>query len=54
MMSFFMVGACFITTFICKMFAPEASSFYQIGFWAWLPVFIFLPLAFIELDLMKT
>ncbi len=54
MISFFMVGACFITTFICKMFAPEASSFYQIAFWAWLPVFIFLPTAFIELDLMKT
>jgi len=54
MTSFFMVGACFITTFMCKMFAPEADSFYQIGFWAWLPVFIFLPTAFVELDLMKT
>ncbi len=54
MMSFCMVGACFITSFICKMFAPEANSFYQIGFWAWLPVFIFLPMAFVELDLMKT
>ncbi len=54
MISFFMVGVCFITTFICKMLAPEADSFYQIGFWAWLPVFIFMPTAFIELDLMKT
>jgi lipopolysaccharide export system permease protein len=54
MISFAMVGACFITTFICKMFAPEANSFYQIGFWAWVPVFIFLPIAFIELDSMKT
>ncbi|MFQ6034453.1 MAG: LptF/LptG family permease [Sedimentisphaerales bacterium] len=54
MISFFMVGMCFVTTFICKMVAPEANSFYQIGFWAWLPVFIFLPTAFIELDLMKT
>jgi len=52
--SFFMVGVCFVATFICKMLAPEANSFYQIGFWAWLPVFIFLPTAFIELDLMKT
>jgi len=54
--SFAMVGACFITTFICKMLAPEANvgSFYQIGFYAWLPVFIFLPIAFIELDSMKT
>jgi lipopolysaccharide export system permease protein len=54
MISFFIVGMCFVTTFVCKMFAPEANSFYQIGFWAWLPVFIFLPTAFIELDLMKT
>jgi lipopolysaccharide export system permease protein len=54
MISFSMVGVCFVATFICKMVAPEANSFYQIGFWAWLPVFIFLPTAFIELDLMKT
>jgi len=54
MISFAVVGVCFVTTFICKMLAPEANSFYQIGFWAWVPVFIFLPLAFIELDSMKT
>ncbi len=54
MISFAMVGVCFVTTFICKMLAPEANSFYQIGFWAWVPVFIFLPMAFIELDSMKT
>ena len=54
--SFCFVGACFVATFICKMLAPEAdvSSFYQIGFYAWLPIFIFLPIAFIELDSMKT
>ena len=54
--SFAIVGACFVATFICKMLAPEAdvSSFYQIGFYAWLPIFIFLPIAFIELDSMKT
>jgi len=54
--SFAMVGACFVATFICKMLAPEANvgNFYQIGFYAWLPVFIFLPIAFIELDSMKT
>ncbi len=54
MISFAMVGVCFVSTFICKMFAPEAGSFYGIGFWAWMPVFIFLPIAFIELDSMKT
>jgi lipopolysaccharide export system permease protein len=54
MISFAMVGVCFIATFICEMLAPEADTFYQIGFWAWLPVFIFLPIAFIKLDSMKT
>jgi len=54
MISFAMVGVCFITTFICRMLAPEANSFYQIGFWAWVPVFIFVPIAFIEMDSMKT
>ncbi|MHC4727207.1 MAG: LptF/LptG family permease [Planctomycetota bacterium] len=54
--SFAVVGGCFVTTFICKMIAPETdvSNFYQIGFFAWLPIFIFLPIAFIELDSMKT
>ncbi len=53
--SFAMVGACFTTTFICKMLATEAV-FDRImpELWAWLPVFIFLPIAFIELDSMKT
>ena len=54
--SFGLVGGCFVTTFICKMIAPETAigNFYQIGFYAWLPIFIFLPIAFIELDSMKT
>lgn len=54
--SFCFVGGCFIVTFICKMLAPEAniSNFYQIGFYAWLPIFIFFPIALIELDSMKT
>ena len=54
--SFSMVGGCFIATFICKMIAPETdiSNFYQIGFFAWLPIFIFLPIAFILFDSMKT
>jgi hypothetical protein len=49
-----MVGVCFIATFICEMLAPEASDFYRIGFWAWMPVLVFLPIAFIKLDSMKT
>ena len=53
--SFGTTAACFITTFMCKMFATEVV-FERIipEFWAWLPIFIFLPIAFIELDSMKT
>ena len=55
MISFALTGACFITTFICKIVATEVV-FDKVmpELWAWLPVFIFLPIAFIELDSMKT
>ncbi|MFA5554264.1 MAG: LptF/LptG family permease [Phycisphaerae bacterium] len=53
--SFVLTGACFITTFICKMMATEVFFENIIpAFWAWLPVFIFLPIAVIEIDSMKT
>jgi len=53
--SFAVTGACFITTFVCKILATEVV-FDRVmpELWAWLPVFIFLPVAFIELDSMKT
>ena len=56
MISFAMVGLCFITTFLCKMFATEVVFEGRVmpELWAWLPVFIFAPIAFIELDSMKT
>lgn len=55
MISFGITGACFVATFVCKMLATEVV-FDKVmpAFWAWLPVFIFLPIAFIELDSMKT
>jgi lipopolysaccharide export system permease protein len=55
MISFALTGACFIMTFVCKIFATEVV-FDKVmpELWAWLPVFIFLPIAFIELDSMKT
>jgi lipopolysaccharide export system permease protein len=55
LISFALTAACFVTTFICKMLATEVV-FARVmpEFWAWLPVFIFLPIAFIELDSMKT
>ncbi len=54
--SFAVTTSCFITSFICKMFATEAVLFDKVipEFWAWLPIFIFLPIAFIELDSMKS
>ncbi len=55
LVSFAMTTSCFITTFICKMTASEALfSMIVPQLWAWLPIFIFLPIAFIELDSMKT
>ena len=55
LVSFALTAACFVTTFVCKMFATEVI-FERVmpELWAWLPVFIFLPIAIIELDSMKT
>jgi len=55
MISFAITGACFVTTFVCKILATEVV-FDRVmpALWAWLPVFVFLPIAFIELDSMKT
>ena len=56
MVSFALTAACFVTTFVCKMFSTEIVFAGRVmpEFWAWLPVFIFLPIAIIELDSMKT
>lgn len=53
--SFSITGACFVTTFVCRILATEVV-FDKVmpELWAWLPVFVFLPVAFIELDSMKT
>jgi lipopolysaccharide export system permease protein len=53
--SFTVTTACFIVTFGCKMFAGE-TFFNQIrpALWAWLPIVIFMPIAFVEIDSMKT
>jgi len=56
MISFALTSLCFITTFICKILATEVVIFHRAmpELWAWMPIFIFLPIAFIELDSMKT
>ena len=55
MISFAATTACFITTFVCKILAAEVI-FDRVmpELWACLPIFIFAPIAFIELDSMKT
>ena len=55
LVSFSLTGLCFIITFVCKILATEVV-FDKVmpELWAWLPVFVFLPVAFIELDAMKT
>jgi hypothetical protein len=52
--SFGLTTACFITTFVCKMLATEFLFNLRPEVWAWVPIFIFLPVAFIEFDSMKT
>ena len=56
LISFVLTTACFITTFVCKLMATEVilSGRVMPELWAWLPVFVFLPIAFIEMDAMRT
>jgi lipopolysaccharide export system permease protein len=55
MASFGITVACFLVTFFAKMVATEVM-FNKIipEVWAWLPIFIFSPIAVVELDSMKT
>lgn len=54
MLSFALTTACFLVTFLSKLAASEMMFGLKPEIWAWLPIFIFLPIAFIELDSMKT
>ncbi len=56
LVSFILTATCFVFTFVCKMLATEVAIANRVmpELWAWLPVFIFLPIAFIELDSMRT
>ena len=55
MASFLTTGGCFIATFVCKMFATEQIFGYiRPDIWVFLPVIIFLPIAILEIDAMKT
>jgi lipopolysaccharide export system permease protein len=56
LVSFALTAACFTTTFVCKLLSTEVVFTGRVipEFWAWLPVFIFVPIAFIEIDAMRT
>ena len=57
MVSFAATSACFVMTFVCKMLSTEtifSTDTVNPIIWAWLPVFVFLPIAAIEIDSMKT
>ena len=55
MVSFLTTGACFIAVFVCKMFATEAVfGFIRPDIWVFVPVIVFLPIAVLEIDAMKT
>lgn len=53
--SFLTTASCFIVVFACKLFATEIV-FGQIrpALWTWIPIFIFFPIAWIEIDSMRT
>ena len=53
--SFLTTASCFIVVFACKLFATEVV-FGQIrpALWTWMPIFIFFPIAWIEIDSMRT
>jgi lipopolysaccharide export system permease protein len=53
--SFLTTASCFVLVFVCKLFATEII-FGQIrpALWTWLPIFIFFPIAWIEIDSMRT
>lgn len=55
LVSFLTTTSCFLVVFICRLFATEVF-FGQIrpALWAWLPIFIFFPIAIIQIDSMKT
>ena len=55
LVSFVLTAGCFVTTFVCKMLAAEVVFARMMPeFWPWVPLFIFLPIAIIELDAMRT
>jgi lipopolysaccharide export LptBFGC system permease protein LptF len=55
LISFLTTLSCFLVVFICELFATEVffGGIYP-AIWAWTPIFIFFPIALIEIDSMRT
>ncbi len=53
--SFIITLSCFVVTFLCKLLATEpiGGRIYP-EIWVWAPIAIFLPIAFLQIDSMKT
>ncbi|MCE5185804.1 MAG: LptF/LptG family permease [Planctomycetaceae bacterium] len=55
LISFLTTGACFIVVFLCKLFATEVFlGHIQPAFWTWVPIFLFFPVAIVQIDSMRT
>lgn len=55
LISFVTTGSCFLLVFLCKLFATEVFlGQIRPAIWAWVPIFIFFPIALIEIDSMRT
>lgn len=55
LISFVTTTGCFIAVFLCKLFATESIGGRVLPeLWVWAPVFLFLPIALLQIDSMKT
>jgi lipopolysaccharide export system permease protein len=55
LVSFVTTLGCFLTVFLCKLFATEnIGGFVWPEMWVWAPVFLFLPIALLQIDAMKS
>lgn len=55
LISFVTTSSCFLLVFVCRLFATEVI-FGQVrpALWSWAPIFVFFPIAVIEIDSMRT
>lgn len=55
LVSFLTTASCFLVVFLCRLFATEVFfGHVQPAFWTWAPIFLFFPIAVVQIDSMKT